>query len=51
MDEILNNMLSGGSIKLKTQLSHCEVQYLNETTQLAKLKNATKNQKDEDNEE
>jgi len=51
MDEILNNMLSGESPKLKTLLSHCEVQYLNETTQLAKLRYASTRQTDDDNEE
>lgn len=47
IDQILKAILGGGSIKMMNALSQAEQNYLSELTHLAKLKNATKIQYNE----
>jgi len=51
IDEILNDLLGGGSAKMKLALSGLERGYLGELTQLARLKKATRDLNTTDEEE
>lgn len=52
IDEILNMLFGGGSAKMRIAMSQIEQNYLAELTQLAKLKKATKDlSNDEDNDD